>query len=140
MAAASAEINDQNKLQNKPEFNSVEKNTMNNIGNRRRRLPPELPAITVGDVIYKELRQGNKLGYPQKGGFLIATNKSTGEILWNIRLYEINIDNSKETDVQEIFFTKMKLIKNGNAILIENELDKKFEIDLETRTVLEKKK
>lgn len=108
---------------------------MSVIGSRRRRLPPELAPITVGDVVYKELRQGNKLGYEQKGGFLLATNSTTGETLWHVRVYEVHIVATKESDVQEVFFTKMKLLPGATEILVENELEKQFVINLENHSV-----
>ena len=111
---------------------------MNIIGSRRRRLPPELDPIVVDGVVYKELRQGNKLGYEQKGGFLVATDKKTGEMLWHVRVYEIHIIATKETDVQEVFFTHMKLLPSGTEILVENELEKQFVINLKNHSVREK--
>lgn len=111
---------------------------MNSTSSRRRRLPPELPAIVVGDVAYKELRQGNKLGYEQKGGFLVATDKKTGEMLWHVRVYAVQIVATKESDVQEVFFTQMKLLPGGAEILIANELEKKFIVNLENHSVKEK--
>lgn len=108
---------------------------MSSNGSRRRRLPPELAPIAVGDVVYKELRQGNKLGYEQKGGFLVATNKETGEVLWHVRVYEVPIEADKEADVQEVFFIRMKLLPGGTEILVENELEKKFVIHLENHSV-----
>ena len=111
---------------------------MSSNGSRRRRLPPELAPIAVGGVVYKELRQGNKLGYEQKGGFLVATDKKTGEVLWHVRVYEGHIAADKEADVQEVFFIRMKLLPGGTEILVENELEKKFVINLENHSVREK--
>lgn len=111
---------------------------MSTIGSRRRRLPPELPPIVIGDVAYKELRQGNKLGYEQKGGFLVATDKKTGEILWHVRVYEVHIVTTKESDVQDVFFTQMKLLPGGTEVLIKNELEKKFVVNLESHKIREK--
>lgn len=111
---------------------------MSIIGSRRRRLPPELDPIVIDGVVYKELRQGNKLGYEQKGGFLVATDKKTDEILWHVRIYEIQFVTTKETDVQEVFFTRMELLPGGTEILVENELEKQFIVNLKNRTVREK--
>lgn len=112
---------------------------MSIIGSRRRRLPPELDPIVVDGVVYKELRQGNKLGYEQKGGFLVATDKKTGNILWHVRVYEVHFDAAKESDVQEVFFTQMKLLPGGTEILVENELEKRFVVNLESHSVREKR-
>ena len=102
---------------------------------RRRRLPPELALIVVGGVAYKELRQGNELGYEQKGGILVAMDEKTGVVLWHVRVYEVHIDATKEADVQEVFFIHMKLLPCGAEILLENELEKKFVIHLENHSV-----
>lgn len=107
-------------------------------GSRRRRLPPELKPIAVNGVVYTELRQGNKLGYEQKGGFVVATDQKTGEMLWHVRVYSIQYIEGKETDVQEVFFTRMALLPGGTDILIENELGKQFVVNLANRSVKEK--
>lgn len=111
---------------------------MNTIGSRRRRLPPELEPIAVDGVIYKELRQGNKLGYEQKSGFLGALDRKTGEMLWHVRVYPIHYAEGKETDVQEVFFTRLELLPGGKEILIENELEKRFIVNLADHSVTEK--
>ncbi|WP_295456202.1 hypothetical protein [uncultured Thiodictyon sp.] len=137
--AAYSETNNQQRLTKEPEFNQTETRTMSIIGSRRRRLPPELDPIVVDGVVYKELRQGNKLGYEQKGGFLVATDKKTGNILWHVRVYEVHFDAAKESDVQEVFFTQMKLLPGGTEILVENELEKRFVVNLESHSVREKR-
>ncbi|MCQ8102975.1 hypothetical protein NP590_02555 [Methylomonas sp. SURF-2] len=117
------------------ELKQAESKTMNTIGSRRRRLPPELKPITVDGVVYQELRQGNKLGYEQKSGFLIALDQKTGEMLWHVRAYPIQYVEGKETDVQEVFFTRLELLPGGKEILIENELEKQFIVNLADHSV-----
>lgn len=121
-----------------PELKQVENKTMNTIGSRRRRLPPELEPITLNGVVYKELRQGNKLGYEQKSGFLVALDQKTGQMLWHVIVYPIHYAEGKETDVQEVFFTRLELLPGKQKILIENELEKQFIVDLTDHSVTEK--
>lgn len=137
-AVAGAEANQQQPATGELEFKQAETKPMNMIGSRRRRLPPELKPITLNGVVYKELRQGNKLGYEQKGGFLVATDQKSNEMLWHVRVYQIQYIEGKETDVQEVFFTRMELLPGRTEILIENELGKQFVVNLETRSVTEK--
>ncbi|MCK9607147.1 MAG: hypothetical protein M0R33_11940 [Methylomonas sp.] len=120
------------------ELKQAESKTMNTIGSRRRRLPPELEPITVDGVVYKELRQGNKLGFEQKSGFLIALDQKTGQMLWHVRAYPINYIEGKETDVQEVFFTRLELLPGNQEILIENELEKHYIVNLADHSVTEK--
>lgn len=121
-----------------PELKQAESKTMNTLGSRRRRLPPELEPIIVNGVVYKELRQGNKLGYEQKSGFLIALDQKTEQMLWHVRAYPIHYVAGKETDVQEVFFTRLELLPGEQEILIENELEKQFIVNLADHSVIEK--
>lgn len=121
-----------------PELKQAESKTMNTIGSRRRRLPPELEPVTLDGVVYKELRQGNKLGYEQKSGFLVALDQKTGQMLWHVIVYPIHYAEGKETDVQEVFFTRLELLPGEPKILIENELEKQFIVNLTDHSVTEK--
>ncbi len=121
-----------------PELKQSETKAMSTIGSRRRRLPPELDPIEVNGVVYKELRQGNKLGYEQKGGFLVAVDPKTDQMLWHVRVYPVHYTEGKETDVQEVFFTHMELMPDKTEILIENELEKQFIVNLADHSVTEK--
>lgn len=48
---------------------------------------------------------------------------------------EIECDDDKETDVQEVFFVGMQLSSDNKQILIENELENPFSMNLEDRTI-----
>jgi hypothetical protein len=137
-AAACSDSTFQQPVTDKPEFKQVESKTMSTIGSRRRRLPPELPPITVDGVVYKELRQGNTLGLEQKSGYLVASDQQSNEILWYVQVYPIHYIEGKETDVQEVFFIRMELLPSKTEIFIENELDKQFIVNLLDHTVAEK--
>ena len=116
---------------------STEEKTMT-LGSRRRRLPPELDPVEVNGVRYQEVRQANKYGHKQKSGYLMASDAKTGELLWLLKVYEINYDEDKETDVQEVFFIDMALSDDKKHLIIENELDHVYRVNIETQTVEQK--
>jgi hypothetical protein len=125
---------DQETVQQHSDLIEAEDKSMT-IGSRRRRLPPALEPIEVAGVRYSEVRQANKYGETQKSGYLMASNADTDEQLWLLKIYEINYDEDKETDVQEIFFVEMELSDDSKRIHIENEIEQEFTVDIERQTV-----
>lgn len=66
-------------------------------------------------------------------GKVEARNEKTGEKLWDVVVYTVKIDPNLETDVQWIFITGLAF--RGNWLLVTNEKNERFKVDLKTRKV-----
>ncbi|MEY2575598.1 MAG: hypothetical protein QOF80_1085 [Verrucomicrobiota bacterium] len=66
-------------------------------------------------------------------GFVIATDVSTWKELWRQRIYHVHMKPLLEKDVQWVFITSLTL--RDGKLLITNERDEHFTLDLTTRKV-----
>ncbi|MES9884672.1 MAG: hypothetical protein ABW185_27830, partial [Sedimenticola sp.] len=98
------------------------------LGGRRRLVPPELEPIENNGVLYREVRSAQLLGQDQQSGFLIAEDPGSREQLWLLQIYDINYDQEKEKDAQEIYFVELKLLPGKETIFIEDELGRQFTV------------
>lgn len=69
----------------------------------------------------------------QNGGFVEAWDVNTGQMLWDLVVYRVEYDPRRHRYEQDVFITAMKL--DGNRLIITNERQEKFSIDLSTKTV-----
>ena len=65
--------------------------------------------------------------------FVVANAVGLGTELWRVRIYEVRVNPELERDVQDVFITS--LAEKDGALLITNEHDEKFTLDLQTRKV-----
>jgi len=65
--------------------------------------------------------------------FVVANALGSGKELWRVRIYEVRVNPELERDVQDVFITS--LAEKDGALLITNEHDEKFTLDLQTRKV-----
>lgn len=100
------------------------------------RIPaPQVAPITLGGIRYEQVKNGLLAGFDQMGGFLVAKDDASGELLWTLKVYENPRQAGKEGDVQDVFFKTMQLQSDG-TLLIENERGKRFLVDPSARTVV----
>jgi len=92
----------------------------------KRRAPKEVAPVTYQGVTYT-----TSLDPP--GGDLVASDAQTGKKLWDLQVYPVVIDPKKETDVQDVYITSLK-IERGNLRVV-NEHYETYEVDLKTRNV-----
>jgi hypothetical protein len=71
-------------------------------------------------------------------GKIEARNEKTGKKLWDIAVYTIKIDPNLEEDVQCVFITELAV--RGNSLLVTNEKNEHFTLDLKTKKVEKKKR
>jgi hypothetical protein len=64
--------------------------------------------------------------------YIVAKNLGDGKELWRVRVFRVQIDPTREHDVQEIFISGLKL--DGNGLLIRNEAGQCFRVDLQKRS------
>jgi hypothetical protein len=66
-------------------------------------------------------------------GFVVATDVNDRKVLWKKRIYSIHYIPYLETDVQDVFITSLSI--EGNDLIIRNEDDCKFSLNLTSRKV-----
>lgn len=67
-----------------------------------------------------------------------ARNEKTGEKLWDVVIYKVKIDPNLEEDVQWVFITGLAV--RDNVLVMTNEKNEQFTLDLKTRKVEKLKK
>ncbi|MBW2701701.1 MAG: hypothetical protein JRF33_12865 [Deltaproteobacteria bacterium] len=63
-----------------------------------------------------------------------ARDAKSGKLLWNLAIYELQIDPDIERDKQEVFISSMKV--QGGILLITNESKDHFKVDLKLKKVV----
>ena len=97
--------------------------------------PPSVPAIEHKGVRYLQDIDGPAQARDQPCGYLLAYDVAAGKLLWQLKVYEVAIDPKLEHDVQEVYFKSMKLQPGGEQLLIENEVGRRYLVDLARRSV-----
>jgi len=88
--------------------------------------------VTAKGVVYKVPHFGAFHDKNQNGGFVQAWDAKTKKLLWDRMVYRTIYDRG-ETDVQDVFITKIRVIRD--KLLVTNEADERFEMDLSTGRV-----
>lgn len=80
------------------------------------------------------LLEGVEYRAPQdKMGVVEAWDKAAGKKLWEMRVYEVQIDPDLEGDVQHVFITKLDV--DAGKLLVSNERNEHFMVDLKSKNV-----
>lgn len=95
------------------------------LANAKRVSPPEVKGVRVGDVEYTA--PSGHMGYVD------AVDSKTGRVMWSRQIYVVIKDPELEGDVQDVFINS--LAREGDKLIITNEWDAKFEMDLATLEV-----
>jgi hypothetical protein len=85
--------------------------------------------VEVQPVVYGQLTltaPTNKMGY-------IIAYDSAGREAWNVRIYKVHHDVFLENDVQGVYINNIQL--RGNNLLIRNDVDEDYLLDLKTLIV-----
>lgn len=102
----------------------------------KRRAAPEVAAVTLDGVRYEQaVLARSEAGGGQRTGWLAARKGASGEPLWRVRVYELQVDPRLEGDVQDVFFASMTASPDGHELLIANERGDRFAVDVRTRAV-----
>ena len=98
----------------------------------RRDAPAEVPAVHAGGLRFEQTQLSRKeADGGQRLGYLGAYKGESNELLWRVRVYEIHYRPELEGDVQDVFFTAMRLSDDGRQILVDNEDDEHFAVDID---------
>jgi hypothetical protein len=99
----------------------------------KRRAPKDVAPLTVRGIVYKVPHFGFFHKKGQNGGFVQAWDAKTKKLLWDRMVYRIVYDREVESDVQDVFITKIRVI--GSKLVVTNEAGEKFEMDLSSGEV-----
>jgi hypothetical protein len=69
----------------------------------------------------------------EKMGFVEAFDVVSGKKLWTLQVYRIEVDPSRERDVQDVYITKLEIVEGG--LLVTDERDREYLVDLTTHAV-----
>ncbi|HEX4044943.1 MAG TPA: hypothetical protein VHZ76_04685 [Gammaproteobacteria bacterium] len=87
--------------------------------------PPVVPAITHQGISYSAAYA--------KGGIIEAHDIKTKQLLWKAQVYRVQYKPALETDVQDIFITRMTL--NKDRLLITDEKNRHYSVNIHTHRV-----
>ncbi len=110
-----------------------EKNTMTE--SKKRREPAIVSPVEVNGTIYEAPVNGSLFGFQQDGGIVIARDSKTKALLWSRRVYPVRLNETMESDKQDVFIAKMTLATDNAKLMIENEAGDSFALDLSTLQV-----
>jgi hypothetical protein len=98
----------------------------------KREVPSEVPTIIFEGVEYSVPHFGFENGSKQNGGFVKAANEKSNEVMWVKRIYKIWYNPFKERDAQDIFITNMQLSSDNAHLVITNERNEKYSLNIGT--------
>lgn len=97
--------------------------------------PKDVPAVTIKDLRFEVIHWGKDRGFAQNGGYIAAFDKTSGEELWTLKIYDIVYDPELESDVQDLFIKSMKKSWFGNDLKITDERGRQYIVNTDARTV-----
>lgn len=103
----------------------------------KRKAPELVKPVVYEGIVYSApafLKKGSQF---IRGQYIEAHRQDTKEKLWDLKVYTVIYQQQKETDVQDVFISKLEVIE-GNLI-VTDELGRRFKVDLGTKTVIELK-
>lgn len=102
----------------------------------KRDAPDEVPPVTIGDTRYEVLHYGKREGLDQNGGYIVAKDAESGKELWKLKVYEVEYKPKGKADGEDIFITSMKKAWFRNRLEIRDEHDRRWTVDLDSRSVV----
>jgi hypothetical protein len=98
---------------------------------RKRSAPPKVEPVEHRGVRYAVVRGAKGRGLPQNGGYIEATELASGRSLWLVKVYEIVYDRDIEDDKRDVYISRLRLDAARSRLLIENERDERFAVELD---------
>lgn len=98
--------------------------------------PKDVPAVTIKNLRFEVIHWGKDRGFAQNGGYIAAFDKTSGEELWTLKIYDIVYDPELESDVQDLFIKSMKKSWFGNTLKIIDERGRQYVVNPDDRTVV----
>jgi hypothetical protein len=100
-------------------------------------LAKRLPPAEVAPVVHNGVRYSAPAFGDQgaRCGWVEAHDVTSGKLLWEVPVYQLQIDPKLEEDVQHVFIMALELDATSNKLLISDERNRRFELDLATHAV-----
>jgi hypothetical protein len=97
--------------------------------------PKEAQPVSLNGVKYSAPQCWLQVKESLGPGYIQANDLKTGKLLWQLRVYEIRINENIERDVQDVFITSLKIV--DGKLHVWNEAHDHFVVDLAQRRVIE---
>ena len=94
--------------------------------------PLAVAPVVHGNISYSVGERRQTSNWYQMG-YVEARDAATRDLLWEILVYEVEYEPGKETDVQEIYITALRIV--DGALEVTNEHNDRYRIDLTDRSV-----
>lgn len=93
----------------------------------KRAAPKPVSPVVRNGVKYSAPNDNGRIGY------VVASDVRSGATLWDIKVFEVQIDPKLEEDVQWVFIADLKL--DGNTLRVKDEKSRCYNLNLSTKTV-----
>ncbi|HEX3693884.1 MAG TPA: hypothetical protein VH374_00735 [Polyangia bacterium] len=97
--------------------------------------PPDVPSVRVGELVVAVLPWGKARGLGQNGGYLTASDATTGKEQWVQKVYEVAYDPKMEEDVQDVFIESLIAGPAPSEVTVSDERGGIYRVDLTTHLV-----
>jgi hypothetical protein len=94
---------------------------------------PHVPPVELQGVRYEQGRYYDRDG-DQPGGYLVAIDIQTGQRLWRIKVYTVDVLRRAGAPVMASYFRSMRVGQDGKILIIENESGRIYHVDLLTQS------
>ena len=95
--------------------------------------PPKVAPIVTKSAIYSAPAFHH--AYDHHGGVIEAREPGTEKLLWRVRVYEVVYEKNLETDVQDVFIRTLSLDKEHGLLIMSDESNRVFVLDMDTKKV-----
>ena len=100
----------------------------------KRKGPATVASVEHAGIQYVVEHWKFKSGLNHNGGYIEARDAKSGAKLWGLRVYAINQNPNLESDVQDLFIVSMTLDDSKKRLIIRNEANHTYWVDLAQRT------
>jgi hypothetical protein len=97
----------------------------------KRSAPLKVTPVEHRGIRYAVVRGAKGRGLPQNGGYIEATEIASGRPLWLVKVYEVVYDPDIEDDKREVYISRLRLDAARGRLLVENERDERFAVELD---------
>lgn len=105
-----------------------------NMPRAKRMAPAPVAPLHIGALRIEAVPWARDAGFDQTGGVIAAFDAPSGERRWLLQVYRTHYDPALESDVQDIFITRLRRAGSGR-IVVEDERRRRWLVDLNSRAV-----
>lgn len=101
----------------------------------KREGPADVDPVSVGGIRFEALHWGKKEGLDQNGGYIVAIDPKSEERLWTLKIYDVVYDPERESDVQDVFITRLRKTLFGGKLKVYDEDNRVFVVNPGNKSV-----